>query len=409
MQTHVNNVMDKEYRITESGKDNKTYISVKVDDKDIFSYGSGFLQLTEIFSSIEYMDAEIHLLLIDEPDSHLHVKLQKRLIEELRTLANCQLLIISHNERFLQEVDEEEILFLSETSKNEGIVERLPAGCKGIVLENLVGCLASYEQLRNARKLILVEGEGDKDFFDAMCPMYETYTGASYPMKVMIKMDGIDTLNAKLISYSRALKEIIPSSCPWLLIRDTDCVPVNKKVMAGNDDKKDVDTNGAEFKVLFQEGYGIESTFAAEPDKLARMLCRYYSLSDSDINDLRDKILEINIAYLNKVRDVLDNVHKELKKHFERQLKKRAGRVYQNLKFEDVLAQITETKIQYIMTKPIMDMYLSDIHTAVETRYGSRSVLKLDHNSIFTYYYSWMTSIDDMFMSHKAILEEIYR
>lgn len=36
-------------------------------------------------------------------------------------------------------------------------------------------------------------------------------------MKVMIKMDGIDTLNAKLISYARALKDIIPSSCPCYL------------------------------------------------------------------------------------------------------------------------------------------------------------------------------------------------
>lgn len=409
VQTHVNNVMEKEYRIIESGKDNKTYITVKVDDKDIFSYGSGFLQLTEIFSSIEYMDAEIHLLLIDEPDSHLHVKLQKRLIEELRTLTNCQLLIISHNERFLQEVAEDEILFLSEASKTSGIVESLPDGCKGIVLENLIGCLASYEQLRNARKLILVEGAGDIDFFDAMCPKYESYIGVTFPMKVMIKMDGIDTLNAKLISYSRALKDIIPSSCPWLLIRDTDCVPVNKKVTAGNDDKKDVDTNGAEFKVLFQEGYGVESTFVSEPEKLSKMLCSYYSLAETEVTDLKNKILEINISYRNKVRDILDNVHKELKKHFERQLKKRAGRVYQNLKFEDMLEQISETNIQYIMTKPIMDMYLKDIHVEVEIMYGSRTVPKLDHSSIFTYYYTWMTSINDMFVSHKTILDEIYR
>ena len=242
-----------------------------------------------------------------------------------------------------------------------------------------------------------------------MYPIYETYTGVNFPMKVMIKMDGIDTLNAKLISYARALEDIIPSSCPWLLIRDTDCVPVNKKVMAGNDDKKDVDTNGADFKVVFQNGYGVESTFVSEPDKLARMLSSYYSLSTSDISILQNKILEINTSYQNKVMNILEDVHKELKKHFERQIKKRSGRVYQKLKFEDMLSQITDTNIQYIMTKPIKDMYLKDIHESVETMYGSCLVPKLDHRSIFVYYYSWMSNIDDMFLSHKLMLDKIYQ
>lgn len=228
VQEHINNVMGKDYQIVEKQKDDKTYISIKVDGKNIFSYGSGFLQLAEIFSSLEYVEPEIYLLLIDEPDSHLHAKLQRRLINELRTLTNSQLLIISHNDRFLKEVDEEEILFMTESAKENGIVDHLPAGYKGIVLENLVGDLEDVEKLRNARKLILVEGVGDIDFLDTMCPKYEEYANVSFPMKIVVKMDGIDTLNAKLITYSRALKGIIPRNCKWLLIRDTDCVPCNK-------------------------------------------------------------------------------------------------------------------------------------------------------------------------------------
>lgn len=103
VQMHINNVMQSDYVITEPDKDNKTYISIKVDGKDIFSYGSGFLQLAEIFSSFEYLDAKIYILLIDEPDSHLHVKLQKKLIEEFRGITNSQLFIITHNERILNE------------------------------------------------------------------------------------------------------------------------------------------------------------------------------------------------------------------------------------------------------------------------------------------------------------------
>lgn len=409
VQEHINNVMEKNYQILETQKDDKTYISIKVDDKNIFSYGSGFLQLAEIFFSLEYVDAEIYLLLIDEPDSHLHAKLQSKLINELRTLSNCQLLIISHNDHFLKDVDEEEILFITESTKENGIVQQLPTGYKGIVLENLVGDLEEVEKYRNARKLILVEGIGDINFLNKMRPLYETYANVSFPMQVIIKMDGIDTLNAKLLTCSRILKNIIPSSCKWLLIRDTDCVPCNKKESAGNADKKNIDTNGAEFKVIFQDGYGIESTFAAEPDRLAKLLCMYYGLDETEETAIRNIILETNEEYYVKVKDVLNvDVHQELKKHYERQKLARSGKIYDNLQFTDMLSQISPTNIQYIMTKNIMSRYLETIHIKIVNNYSNIETEKLNNETIFDYYYSKINSIDDMYECHKAILQEIY-
>ena len=309
----------------------------------------------------------------------------------------------------MKEVDEDEILFITESAKENGVVEKLPSGYKGIVLENLVGDLEEVEKYRNARKLILVEGVGDINFLDKMRPLYETYANVSFPMQVIIKMDGIDTLNAKLLTCSRILKNIIPSNCKWILIRDTDCVPCNKKESAGNADKKNVDTNGAEFKVLFQDGYGIESTFATEPDKLAKLLCSYYGLENSKEDEIKDIILEVNEDYYSKVRDVLNvEVHQELEKHYNRQKEARSGKIYDNLKFTDMLSQISASNIQYIMTKNIMSRYLETIHTKIVNNYSSISAEKLTHETIFTYYYSYISCLDDMFESHKTILQEIY-
>ena len=204
VEEHINHVMGENCKITEANKDDKTYISIKVDGKDIFSYGSGFIQLAEIFSSIEYLDAEIHLLLIDEPDAHLHVKLQKRLIDELRHMPECQLVVISHNERFLSEVDESEILFINDISKASGQIEPLPVGSKGIVQENLTGCLGREDELRYASLLVIVEGQSDIDFLESIRSIYEQFSGSSCTGRVIVKMDGIDTLNGKLISYSRS-------------------------------------------------------------------------------------------------------------------------------------------------------------------------------------------------------------
>ena len=111
-------------------------------------------------------------------------------------------------------------------------------------------------------------------------------------------------------------------------------------------------------KVLFQEGYGIESTFAAEPRKLARILGRYYALNDSAYTTIETYISEISNDFARRVRDVTDTeIHDELENHFNRQIKNRSGRIYRNLQFRDVLAVISSGKIQYIMTKGIMNKY----------------------------------------------------
>ena len=309
--------MGENCKITEANKDDKTYISIKVDGKDIFSYGSGFIQLAEIFSSIEYLDAEIHLLLIDEPDAHLHVKLQKRLIDELRHMPECQLVVISHNERFLSEVDESEILFINDISKASGQIEPLPVGSKGIVQENLTGCLGREDELRYASLLVIVEGQSDIDFLESIRSIYEQFSGSSCTGRVIVKMDGIDTLNGKLISYSRAFKGLIPTECKWLIIRDTDCVPLSKKNSAWSIDKKNVDTGGGDIDVYFQNGYGIESTFVAEPEKFSRLLCSYYGLDDTEVSNVKSKLLSLNHDYFERVQKMTDEISIELKKHFK--------------------------------------------------------------------------------------------
>lgn len=222
-------------------------------------------------------------------------------------------------------------------------------------------------------------------------------------------MRGIDTLNGKLVAYSRALKGVIPDSCKWLIIRDTDCVPCTKKISAGNDDKKDMDTS-AEVKVLFQDGYGIESTFAAEPRKLARLLGRYYALNDSAYVTIETYISEISSEFARRVRDVTDTeVYSELEKHFNRQIKNRSGRTYKNLQFRDVLAVISSDNIQYIMTKEIMNKYLRAIHDKIAIEFPqAASITPLDKDSIFAEYYSQINTVDDLLDCHKNMLDEIY-
>lgn len=166
----------------------------------------------------------------------------------------------------------------------------------------------------------------------------------------------------------------------------------------------------ADVKVLFQDGYGIESTFAAEPEKLARILGRYYMLDDSAYTTIETYISETSSDFARRVRDITDTeLYGEFENHFNRQIKKRSGRTYRNLQFRDVLAVISSNNIQYIMTKGIMNKYLKAIHDKIVIGFPQiASITPLDKDSIFTEYYSQINTVDDLLDCHKEILDKIY-
>jgi len=85
-------------------------VSVRIDNLSlpIDSIGTGILQTIQIFAYIEYFNPQ--LLLLDEPDSHIHPTKQKYLAEELysRTLADKRLKIVfsTHSRYILQALED---------------------------------------------------------------------------------------------------------------------------------------------------------------------------------------------------------------------------------------------------------------------------------------------------------------
>ena len=83
-------------------------------------------------------------------------------------------------------------------------------------------------------------------------------------------------------------------------------------------------------------------------------------------------------------------------------------KVYTDLELRDTLDELSKQNVQYIMTKKIVDMYLENIHEHIRNSYQSITVEKLNHDSIFSYYYTWISDSDDIFDSHMQILNKIY-
>lgn len=78
---------------------------------DIATAGSGFLQVLLILAFIYARPATV--LLMDEPDAHLHVILQKQVYDRLRAIASqrkCQLIIATHSEVLIDNTGPKQIL-----------------------------------------------------------------------------------------------------------------------------------------------------------------------------------------------------------------------------------------------------------------------------------------------------------
>jgi predicted ATP-dependent endonuclease of OLD family len=152
---------------------NDRYISVTYQEEnrrrefDLFYAGSGFQQFVYFFGFILLQQPSI--ILLDEPDVHLHATLQHSLYDELKRLeksSNKQILYATHSTELIQQTPPENILSL-----NNGQAERLQV--KYDVYDTLrnLGVL-DVSQLALAqlsRKIILVENESDWEIISAFC------------------------------------------------------------------------------------------------------------------------------------------------------------------------------------------------------------------------------------------------
>ena len=174
-----------------------------------------------------------------------------------------------------------------------------------------------------------------------------------------------------------------------------------KSAMTGNANIGDLPVT--EKTIKFQKGYGIESTFVAEPEKFAKILIHYYQIDANQINRVQNIILTLNQQYNDKVQTTTDEVNREFESHYRRQKEKRLEKIYNEFDFRDLLSEITTSNIQNIMTKKIMDGYLSDLHNSIRQAYPITKP-KLNSRTIFDAYYDSISCLDDILDCHLELI-----
>ncbi len=151
---------------------NDRYITVTYREQgrskelDIFSAGSGFQQFVYLFGFILLRQPSV--ILLDEPDVHLHGTLQRALLEELRRfVANGkQVLFATHSPGLISRMSSENVLALEEKG-----AKRLSVAFDVYdVLDNL-GELDPTELsvVQAYRRVLVLENQSDWDILSAFC------------------------------------------------------------------------------------------------------------------------------------------------------------------------------------------------------------------------------------------------
>ncbi|MBS3914377.1 MAG: AAA family ATPase [Bacteroidetes bacterium] len=357
-------------------KDEYISLLVKSGGKslDIHLQGSGFLQVAEIISTIEYIDAPLKLLLVDEPDSHIHCKLQKNLIDHLREIEDNQFFIISHNDQFVTNANDNEVFFLNHESKKTGKLSPIPSSSFDSIKMALGGVIMALEKLNNASHIVFVEGTDDAKYIDQIISRYNTISGNNKTLDHchFFPLRGKDNILKKLEYNKRTLSGLFNGKS-YMAVFDRDFSTDDIDLKLKSDIKNKLGKSSA--ACYSHNGYCIESSIFSEADCINRLIC-LLTINDEQ----KDSVSNYTTEFFNKIKAEIKSVASEtylaLKESFKGQKSNRPE--FESLEFDDFVRDILSPRfrIQNVMTKSIIRDYV--IH--MESRIGSSLFLRQDND-----------------------------
>lgn len=129
---------------------------------DVVLAGSGFLQILQLLTFI--LIKRSNIVLLDEPDAHLHPSLQKILIEILTELGkqeNIQFIVSTHSKEIVSQTDPKKIIFIDNKDKEGRRLSSVPE------MMDVLGKLGSIDHidlalLLKTKRCLFVEGDDFK-------------------------------------------------------------------------------------------------------------------------------------------------------------------------------------------------------------------------------------------------------
>jgi predicted ATPase len=260
---------------------------------DLSMVGSGTLQIIEILLALYSEQFDLNIILMDEPDSHIHRDIQKRLLEVLtQRSVNNQLILTTHNESLIRSSKAQYLFHLDgSTTSYKTVIRQSPKfqnyqgfqpGYHIKILESL-GSESALEILNavEADKIILVEGYSDAKYIDAI--LSTQYVNKQFNVMYW-SFQGITKLLYKLEAYKEIFGLIKNKRSLWdktVAVIDKDFLlkDQSQKLVQQLEDKYDLN-------VFSWSSRTFEGTLLSEPKKYFQLLSAYATdhIENGDIN-----------------------------------------------------------------------------------------------------------------------------
>ena len=138
--------------------------------RDIMAEGSGFLQWLSVYTFA--LSPSIDVLLLDEPDAHLHCSLQNDLLDQLREIAEKkqkQVIVATHSTEVIKGFDYRDIIHA-----DQGHYRYLAdAGRKAYVMSGLgTEYFLLLDEIQRYKKILFVENKWDAEVLKLFCNKY---------------------------------------------------------------------------------------------------------------------------------------------------------------------------------------------------------------------------------------------
>ena len=413
LEQQVSNVLgsDIQFKIINKNLKNKDeYINLQVLNQakqfDLHLQGSGLIQISEIFATVDYLDSKLNILLIDEPDSHIHLALQKRLITNLKALSHNQSFIISHNDSFVNETDDGELFYLSQDTKLSKELKHIEDG--DLIKKDFGSPILTLERLNNSDNIIFVEGKDDKKYITKILEKFsesDIITNQSEIKKCYyFHIRGKDNLSTKLEHNKRTLSQLFNDK-KYVVVTDKDFTSIEKSNELNNTIKNKL---GSTSDSLCHDGYCIESTLFSDLDKLHQYLSFVTSLDIATIESNSYNILD---SIINETKDITSTRYQKLEQQFNSQKNNRPELSTTNL--SEIIVDSTSNRdvIKFLMNKKTIREYVTSLEENCNVKIIPNSTHLSDEDFCITLFLDYIEKIDVhniIFDNHKNLIQKIY-
>lgn len=324
---------------------------------DLYSAGSGFVQIVQLLAFILAQSPSV--VLLDEPDAHLHSSLQRAIVEILEEIGRAeglQIVVATHSKEIINFIDPSRLIFVQ---PGQNSAAPMSSEVTPIAVLRSLGAIDNVDAfaLVKNRRCLFVEGAGDVSILGRFAATLGLHLFTGDDRVVVIPTGGADQFGH--VQQLDVFEQLLDGPIASVELRDRD---------ARTAEDRDHLMNAATRPLTIFERDSIES-YLLEPAVVARVIRevadergREVNVSPDDIRQLlMDATDELKLSTVDRVAERYMDYHRRSEGTFPpiKRVNEHAREVVDSqwATLEDRLVVVSGKKLLSLLRSKLQDKY----------------------------------------------------